>query len=179
MPGHCICLGLWRFCSTCRKQGHMCAGDLPERQAFCGGGPESARAVPGILEAWIADLQAFQILQAMHAELQAALQQRVSTVPTDIAVGLWRPPCRKLSIVAWESNRAESVSPPVSPADLSRNVDPQICGCGRSLLSWQQHHGHDPLSAVGGASCTPLCNKSERQRRVEVLGRAQTACWLP
>ncbi len=55
-------------------------------KAFCTGGAESARAVPGILRAWIADLQAFQILQAMHSELQAALQQRVSPGSSDVSV---------------------------------------------------------------------------------------------
>ena len=44
--------------------------------AFCGAAPESAVAVPGILEAWVGELQAFQVLRAMHGELQAALQQR-------------------------------------------------------------------------------------------------------
>ena len=57
-------------------------------EALCGGGAESARAVPGILQAWIADLQAFQVLQAMHSELQAALQQRTTTVPPDASVWL-------------------------------------------------------------------------------------------
>ena len=56
---------------------------------FCGDGAESARAVPGILQTWIADLQAFQILQAMHSELHTALQQRVSNAPSDTAVWLW------------------------------------------------------------------------------------------
>ena len=56
--------------------------------AFCGVAAESARAVPGILEAWVAELQAFQILRAMHSELQAALQQRAFMPQTDIPVWL-------------------------------------------------------------------------------------------
>ena len=71
-------------------------------KAFCGGGAESARAVPGILQAWIVDQQAFQVLQAMHSELQAALQQRVSTVPSDTAVWLRAPLVDDSPCVAFE-----------------------------------------------------------------------------
>ena len=67
-------------------------------KAFSGDGAESARAVPGILQAWIADLQAFQVLQAMHSELHTALQQRVSPDPSDVSVQLW-PPLQKKTLV--------------------------------------------------------------------------------
>ena len=57
-------------------------------RAFCSGDAESARAVPGILQAWVSELQAFQVLQAMHCELQAALQQRADLVSSDESVRL-------------------------------------------------------------------------------------------
>ena len=41
--------------------------------AFCGDTAMSARAVPGILEAWAGQLGTLQGLRAMHAELQAML----------------------------------------------------------------------------------------------------------
>ena len=75
-------------------------------KAFCGGGAESAKAVPGILEAWIADLQAFQVLQAMHAELQAALQQRASPCPFVNSVWLQPPIVKDAPCMALEINRA-------------------------------------------------------------------------
>ena len=48
--------------------------------AFCGNAAVSARAVPGILEAWAGQLGTLQALRATHAELQAALQQRAGTI---------------------------------------------------------------------------------------------------
>ena len=44
--------------------------------ASCGDAAMSARAVPGILEAWAGQLGTLQALRAMHAELQAVLQQQ-------------------------------------------------------------------------------------------------------
>lgn len=63
--------------------------------AFCAGAAETATAVPGILVAWIGELQAFQALQALHSDLQAALQQRTGIIsplgpPADALV---RPLC--------------------------------------------------------------------------------------
>lgn len=69
--------------SGVRMQVVFCKG-----AAFCGAATDSARAVPGILEAWLAELQAFQILRAMHSELQAALQQRAIMPQTDMPVWL-------------------------------------------------------------------------------------------
>ncbi len=73
--------------------------------AFCGAAAESARAVPGILEAWIAELQAFQVLRAMHSELQAALQQRAIMPQTDTPVWL----CRSFTSMSSLANQAVAV----------------------------------------------------------------------
>ena len=85
--------------------------------AICGNAAMSARTVPGILEAWAGQLGTLQALRAMHAELQALLQQRA---------GMHGPDAQTADMVCRRAISLHAVRQPKPQVQLA-HVMPHLC----------------------------------------------------